>query len=616
MKTAGFWRRGMALLGDGCGCYLLTMAWLCLFKPPFRLCVMEWMMVMGGICHVICFIFLRRSLFQYLMRIRIQGSTGKYCFYKTLLYSIVPFAASRCHPFLTNYVWQRDLTLYAWEYACARHEWLQANNAVLCCCLACLIPLLLAECICHITQKQNVCEKLSGSRIMLETTPKAVAPKLVLLLVLLLPAIGKPVYKWKLEKENFSDAYNSLVSFPPIPLWEQLKYARSFEANAKKPERIMDEMFEKFDIVVFSERHHPEYTQWDFLSQYILNERFAQKIGNISTEYGRLDQQQALEHFLLTDYGNDSLTEAAAADLVRTCIAWWPIFTNRNLFDFMLRFHNYNITHDSTLQIRWNFSNHDAFLEQSTDVWAAEKAADSIMGVNMVNHYRRQIAKDPSRNKLLVILNNVHGYREITSDKKAIDYLEEAFPGKVGVVYLTTDCRCTFMLSLPTAMGLWDEAAKKVGYPFGVFVKDCILKDELYDGWQAPEKRGHKKVGDLFDAVLFLNHPLQQYWRQDGFPFMFKDDEENFVRRCKQADMEKYIVMLEEYQRNGRLPNNPHPPLLKTYNMVYDCCYYLCLLIPLICLMEGLCHSLYCQRKQKKQILQTKHDMINMEQKT
>lgn len=597
--AASYIRRGIAFASDLCVCILLTISWQLIWMPPFGLCTMDFILVTIGLYFPVCQLIFKRSMFQYLLGLKLSGKGWNYCLVKTTLVVLVPLLLSRFHTLLVQYLWNRDLVDSGWELFCGSKDWLQKNNAILICSLAWLIPLWLADFLTWIFKRKSIFD-MTGTCVVeynSDKTSKVIHLLLILLFFILL--LYKPIQKKRLCKIHFPTAYNVTPHFPPIPLREQLKLAHSFKENAKTPEKIMDEMFQKFDIVVFVERYHPETTQWDFLSNYIASEKFAEKVGFLSTEYGRLEQQKELDCFMHTKYETDSQAQIAAAKITRSCISWWPVFPNRNLFDFLIKMNQFNSSHDSSKQIKWDFTNHNSFLEYSEDILGAQKKVDSIMGTNIVEQYRRQLAHNPDKKKRLVILNHFHGYRNIKHEKMAIDYIEEAFSGKVGVVALPSENICTFSFSLPTDMGLWDEAAKRCGYPFGVFVDESILNEMCYNGWCAPDKRGKIKINKLFDAVIFLNHPYQFCWDENGYPYIFKDYEEEFTLKCKNGHLEHFINILEEYKQNGgRINQRKNPAIVWKYNRIYDTMYYLILLIPLLSLIVWNLKMTICQKKE------------------
>ena len=578
--------------------YFLTLAWLCFFKPPFHCSVMGWIMIVTSIYFIVCQVFLKRSLFQYLLQLKPAGNPWKYTGTKLLLLTIAPLMVAQCHPWLVRYVWEADLAKNGWEMMCGANDWLETNNAMLLCMSVWLIPLLLAELLTFASRKESVAEWISDTTLYHLPEKQPMPPSVLLLLLFVCLMLFKPMREQRLKRQYYPTVCHVTPKFPPAPLFEQLRLARSFNKAKQSPESIMDEMFKRYDIVVFTERYHPEYTQWEFLSRYIASEKFAREVGHLSTEYGRLDQQQELDRFLHTAYPADSLAQMAAAQITRSCISWWPIFTNRNLFDFLMLMNRYNTTHDSSLQIQWDFTHHDRILDRPARIFDTERINDSIMGTNIVQQYRRQTAKDTADNKRLVILNNYHSYKGILHQKSAIDYIMDSLPEQTGVVFLTTSSVSCYTFILPTAMGLWDEAARRCGYPFGVMVDQCVLKDERYDGWQAPDRRGKRKVSELFDAVLFLNHPTDFYWDENGFPYLFRDFEDEFVQNCKNAGMEHYLPLLENYHRQGGdiLPRH-HPAVMEPYNRIYDLLYYLLAAIPVICLFLQTAHSHFVRKK-------------------
>jgi len=84
----------------------------------------------------------------------------------------------------------------------------------------------------------------------------------------------------------------------PVSLPATYYYANQINKYKLNPYDYIMQLFDNYDIVILSERLHPEYTQWDFFSKIILNDTFATKIKNVYTEFGCINNQAMLDTFL------------------------------------------------------------------------------------------------------------------------------------------------------------------------------------------------------------------------------------------------------------------------------------------------------------------------------
>lgn len=592
-------KRIVALFCDIGGAYLLMLAYLCLFKPVFNLSTMEFFMLCIILYFVVCHMILKSSLFQYLLHLKPVGKPWIYLTFKLSILAVIPLAASQFSIVLRKYLWHR-LYKYNYPFETFLNSEIGLNNSHLLIILTVYILFGTVEVLFLIFNKKSICEIVGKTNIIeskYSINPWLYGSMVGLIIVLMMI---KPVKMISLRCKYQYNAYYVTPSFPPIPLTERIKYTKFFKANKQSPKEYLYKLFEKYDIVCIDERYHPEYTQWELFSDIICDEEFAEKIGVLCTEIGSQDQQKDIDEFMKKKFKADSLMEMEAAAIIRCNDAYWPVWPLRNIFDFTIKLHNYNIRHDSSQKIRWYFCHRDQIwntVKNLEELYQYQLYPDSTMGGKIIEIHNKQLQDSNSSKKLLFIANYTHCCRNIYHNQKtALDYVEKAFPGKVGVIYIPSAHYASGReFFIPVEMGLWDEAAKHVGYPFAISIKENFIGEKIYDGEQNIEKTNKLKWKNLFDGILFINHPANQYWNQSGFPYMFKGYRKEYIRRCElKGEKEIGIQDLKYWDKNSCLEDNQHPLLLKKYNIIHDSFHYFILCLILLTLLYNKKH-IFCK---------------------
>lgn len=598
MKKASLMKRGMVWCCDLCAAFLLSCLCLKLFAPPFQWCTLTFIGCCTLIYFLLCQILWKRSFFQYLFGIHTEGNAWKYFGWKMLLGVGIPMLFFLLEYPLRMYIWKEILERFDFEFVCTGMDWLGENNGRLFCALCWLIPLGLAEIIGYLICKKTFAECLGKTKVIQTSEPAhpAIACSLAVLFLLLL--LYRPIQHRCMEKKYGYPAYYSTPSFPSVPLIEKQRFIRDFQTNKQDANEYIMGLFDQYDIVFLIEREHPEYTQWDFFSQLILNDTFAEKVGCIATEYGRHDQQETIDAFMSTTFASDTDRQKAAAYIIRSFPPFHPFWWGRNIYDFIIRLQEYNITHDSAHQIQWypgegkpDWERIDKD-ESSKAFYALEKQHDSSIANTIIHYYQERKAKDASKNKMLVIVNYLHGFRNIFREyHTCIDQVEAVLPGKVGVVYIPTSCITPQQFCLPMYNGVWQRAAAAIGGSFVVPLKGSLAGKQYYQGTQAPENVGKIRLNQLFDAFLFYKTPYEFIFEENGFPYFWDNHfEDSIAYKCtaihgKEFDTKAYIQQLKAaYQEDGKQPYI----INQRYNVIYDTFFLILYAFLLLCTLSSL----------------------------
>jgi hypothetical protein len=174
-----------------------------------------------------------------------------------------------------------------------------------------------------------------------------IATKITLAVVSLLFIITSAQYVILLSNER--GKVPQIISFLPstqtpfpVSLIRKKQYVRDIKTHKQKPLEYVMQLFEKHDIVVLCERWHPEYTQWQLFSEMIFNDSFASKIGNVATEFGRINAQKHLDSLLNSSFKSEDDRKKAFSCLVRENGGMWSLWDNINVYDFAVNLSKFN----------------------------------------------------------------------------------------------------------------------------------------------------------------------------------------------------------------------------------------------------------------------------------
>lgn len=209
--------------------------------------------------------------------------------------------------------------------------------------------------------------------------------------------------------------------------------------------------FEKYDIVVFSERHHQDMTQYELLLDVITDERFK---GNVYTEVGVANVYQKINKFLL----NPDFTKEQKANELSTIyreldytVLWEPY----NYYYLLSEIYEVNKARENKdkilvfpLDLQFDWNDFDCYSQYKLfDDYSENGIIDrnTIMGDHFVWFYEWATGRNPERNKALVIENTYHGYIRIPAFLpfpampkiySTGEYIYKTYPDRVTNVYI------------------------------------------------------------------------------------------------------------------------------------------------------------------------------------
>lgn len=387
--------------------------------------------------------------------------------------------------------------------------------------------------------KKTWWELLSGTFTVKENVGKAMARPLLFMLILLgMSAIAVQTFPLSFGKERLMNHFP--FKYPATS--ETARYTSYIKTNGRDPVDYIFDLFKQRDIVVISERLHPEYTQYELISRIVSDKRFANEVGNIFTECGSVSFQDTLSSYLHTSFKTEDELNNSTAMLQRNSNAVWPLWSNTNQFDFLKTVNKLNVQLPDSAKINWYFTGpavdwqtmtHEKFLQGYNNL-----LYDSIMAGNIINRYKTLIAGQ-KRHKALVIMNSRHAYGLPAGKGKkefarayygTTAFLMQDLPQQVANVMINTiSLRYGIMMS-PIQNGKWDRAFADAGDPdVGFdFAGSPFGADNFDAGFIEPRSI---QYADVFRGFIFYK-PLEQHISKDGFPYMLHNFEDTIIKRA------------------------------------------------------------------------------------
>jgi hypothetical protein len=373
------------------------------------------------------------------------------------------------------------------------------------------------------------------------------------MMVIVLPFIGnknlllnqyRPIYPKTYETNNYGD------------------YVKQ---HAKDPVDYVFDLFDKYDVVVISERMHPEYTQYDLYTRIVEDPRFKERVGNIFSETGSVSFQDTLNSLLKTKYDSDDSLNKYTAILQRNSNGVWPLWDNTNMFDMLKRVNRLNASlADTSQQLHWYFTDLPVDwgkMTKETQLAAyTDHRRDSLEASVVINVCKQLISKQ-HRKKALVIMNTRHGYGHINKKfPQSIQdefhgttaFLQEALPGKVANIMIHTITQKYAYMFTPIQNGKWDRVFDDIGNPdTGFDFEGSPFGEDQFDLAFIYTKGMLFK--DVFTGYIFYK-PLTAHYKKEGFPYEFNNFEDTMIRRASILS-EDYVANIKKQIENSK--SNP-----------------------------------------------------------
>jgi hypothetical protein len=330
------------------------------------------------------------------------------------------------------------------------------------------------------------------------------------------------------QKSDFSVFGITLPEqFPEYP--HNVDPYTDFLSKQKSAHEYVFELFEKYDIVILCEPSHAENKNWDFFSSVVSDKRFIQNIGNVFTEYGNINQQAALNNYLLKHFEHPDSLEMATSAILH--------IRNRGFFNYLKNVNALNNTLPDSLKIAHWFCDvpgiHEYVYTPIDTVHLYNR--DSLMAQVVIDKFRNEISTG-SRKKCLVITNYRHAYnlrRRIRNENQA-EFIFDQFPGKVANVLINSYTNTNHNVMYPIQAGKWDKAfALNSNKPVGFTLRNTVFGKEPFDHYFFESKT--VTYQEVFTGLIFTVS-LKEWENNSSVPF----SAENYDKAHKKAGIEHF----------------------------------------------------------------------------
>lgn len=265
-------------------------------------------------------------------------------------------------------------------------------------------------------------------------------------------------------------------------------------------------LFDKYDIVIFSERVHDELTQYELLKDLFSDSRFINQVGNIFMEIGGSNYDDEINKYLLSENLSQEQSDKKALEIQRNA-SWYPLWPNYNYHFLLTSLYQINKRlpeqkklklHPTDIAIRWNE------ITTAGDVIAkivnpsVQDGRDSVMGNKIVTYITKIDASQIKRKKYFVILNSAHATRGVYTiynhpTKSAASYIFEKFGDRTANVLVNFES----LLNMSSTMSALPEALP-------------ILKGKLDAAFEllGIDDKGFDMKGSPLENQRFENFPM------------------------------------------------------------------------------------------------------------
>jgi hypothetical protein len=303
------------------------------------------------------------------------------------------------------------------------------------------------------------------------------------------------------------------------------------------------------DIVILSERHHADMTQYEVILDVIRDERFR---GNIYTEVGVSNMSERINEFLLNSTFTGEEKEYELLSIYRD-IDYWILWEKFNYYHLLSEVYDFNKNRKKEdkimifpMDVAFDWSNYKtnreyAEFERLLDDTQNGIDRDLVMGKNFVDFYETAILENPHRKKALVILNTYHGYIRIPTYLplptepniySAGEYIHKTYPDKTLNVYIN------FLRSGDGFKNLSNDGIIDAAFEYtkkdniGFDLKNTPIGKTEFDLYRFGGGYDTTVHFDyIFDGMIFYK-PLKELVLKWGIPNVYPNEyEEQFFQR-------------------------------------------------------------------------------------
>ena len=307
------------------------------------------------------------------------------------------------------------------------------------------------------------------------------------------------------------------------------------------PKEYILKSFEEKDIVILSERLHPEFKQYEMIVEVIKDERFK---GNVYTEVGVFNIGHTINDFLLKEGLTDVEITEQILDIFKN-LDYFPLWPNYNYYYLIESIYRINQQRQSNEKIMlrpldmifsWDSMKCNEQYTMLMDMLEPQNNLPPVIDRNsiMAQHFIIQYDKDKYMNsnkkKALVIMNTYHGYVRIPkyfsyptkpSTYSTAEYIYKTFPNSTKGISINGIANSGKLV----ANGKWDAAFKFTGNRnIGFDLKDTPFGKTKFDMYNFGGSDYESINFDfIFDGFVFYE-PVENFEIVAGIPGIFEDE--------------------------------------------------------------------------------------------
>lgn len=319
--------------------------------------------------------------------------------------------------------------------------------------------------------------------------------------------------------------------------------------------------FKDKDIIVLSERFHPEFKQYEMIVEIIKDKRFT---GNIYTEIGAFNIGQQINEFLLKEGLTEFEVKLQLLTILRN-LGWYslrPMYNYYYLLESTYRINQHRQLNEKIrifpldIMFSWNSikcnEQYKMFLDMMEPQGNFPPVIDrnSVMAQQFMKKYDREKFINPNKKKALVIMNTYHGYTRIPTyfqhptEPKAYstaEYIYKTYPNSTKGILINGISNLRELVS----NGKWDAAFKFTGNKnIGFDLKDTPFGKTKFDMYNFGGSDFKTVSFDyIFDGLVFFE-PIENFEFVIGIPGIF--DDKSFVNEFYQRTSLAEGITIEE----------------------------------------------------------------------
>jgi hypothetical protein len=340
--------------------------------------------------------------------------------------------------------------------------------------------------------------------------------------------------------------------FSQSSLNDSIKFYVGFlkDTTLLSPQEYILKSFEEKDIIILTERLHPECKQYEMIVEIIKDKRFT---GDIYTEVGVFNVGEQINDFLQKEGLSAIEVKEQILDIYKN-LDYSPLWVNYNYYYLLENIYWINQQRPSTEKIMlhplditffWDSikcnEQYDMFMDMM-DSQIIDR--NLIMAEHFIHKYDQGKYINPNKKKALIIMNTYHGYTRIPKYLpyptrpfiySAAEYIYKTFPNSTKGVLINGLSNSDELV----ASGKWDAAFEFTGNKnVGFDMRNTPFGETKFDMYIFGGNNYESVNFDfIFDGFVFYE-PIENFEMIIGIPEIFED--KTFVTEfCRRLSMMK-----------------------------------------------------------------------------